>query len=480
VTATTRRSPDAAGTAVVVGAGPNGLTAAARLARAGWRVVVFERAATVGGSTRTAELLVPGVRHDLGAAVVPFAAASPAFAALGLDLPLAHPDVALAHPLDGGRAIALHREIDATAAQFGIRAGRYRRLAEPLVRRFDALVATALGPVLRVPRHPLVLARHGPLLLGPGTLLARLVGDAGAAALIAGLASHATVPADRPLTGGVALTLLASGHAVGWPVVTGGTQVIAERLAADVLAHGGEIVVDHEVRSLAELPAARITLLDVTPRQLRAIAPGVSPAYRRWRYGPGACKVDYVLSGPVPWEAEACRRAATVHLGGTAAEILRAEQAVAAGRLADRPYVLAVQPHVADPSRAQGGLVPLWTYSHVPNGCDLDASDGMERQLDRFAPGWRDLVVAKRVLTAAASETANPNLIGGDIAGGLMTVRQMLLGARPGRSPYATDLPGVYLCSSSTPPGAGAHGMCGWHAAGAALRTAGRPVASAP
>jgi phytoene dehydrogenase-like protein len=237
-----------------------------------------------------------------------------------------------------------------------------------------------------------------------------------------------------------------------------------------VRAEGGEVVVDHEVRALADLPDARVTLLDVTPRQFAALTPDASRAYRRWKYGPGVCKVDYVLSGPVPWTAEACGRAATVHLGGTAAEMLESERAVAHGRVHERPYAIVVQPQLADPPRGRSGELPLWAYCHVPNGSEIDASPQMEAQLDRFAPGWRDLVVAKHVVTAAASEATNPNLVGGDISGGLMTVRQMLFGPRPGRSPYATNVDGVYLCSSSTPPGAGVHGMSGWYAAGSALR----------
>lgn len=457
--------------AIVVGAGPNGLTAAARIARAGFRVVVYERAATVGGSTRTVELMTPGIVHDVGATVVPFTAASPAFAALGLDLPLRHPEIALAHPLDGGRAAIIDRSLAVTAEALHGDADRYRRIVGPLARNFDALADATLAPVTRQARHPLVAARFGPFALMPGTMLARLFSTDAAKAVLTGLASHATVPADRPLTAGVGLTLLAAAHAVGWPMVEGGSQVVAERLAALVQSEGGEIVVDHEVRSLTELPDARVVLLDVTPRQFAALAPGAARPYRRWKYGPGACKVDYVLSGPVPWTADACRRAATVHVGGTAAEILASEHTVARGGIPDRPYAIVVQPQVADPTRAHDGLVPLWAYSHVPNGADVDASSGIETQLDRFAPGWRDLVVAKHVVTAAASEATNPNLVGGDIAGGLMTIRQMLLGARPGRSPYATNLQGTYLCSSSTPPGAGLHGMCGWYAAGAALRT---------
>jgi len=457
--------------AIVVGAGPNGLTAAARIARAGFRVAVYERAPTVGGSTRTTSLMTPEVIHDVGATVVPFAAASPAFAALGLDLPLVFSGLALAHPLDGDRVAIVDRSIDVTADALGADGTRYRRLIGPFVRHFDAFADSTLAPAIRQARHPVLAARLGPLLVLPGTTLAHLFSTDEARALLIGLSSHATVPVNRPLTAGVGLTLLAAAHAVGWPMIQGGTQVLTEQLAALVRAEGGEIVVDREVTSLTGLPPARVMLLDVTPRQFADIAPGASRAYRRWKYGPGVCKVDYVLSGPVPWTAEACRRAATVHLGGTAPEMLESEREVARGRVHERPYTIVVQPQLADPTRGPANGIPLWAYCHVPNGSASDVSPNIETQLDRFAPGWRDLVVAKHVVTAAASEATNPNLVGGDISGGLMTVRQMLLGARPGRSPYATNVRGVYLCSSSTPPGAGAHGMSGWYAAGSALRT---------
>ena len=456
--------------AIVVGAGQNGLTAAARIARAGYSVVVYERGPTIGGSTRTISMMKPDVVHDVGATVVPFAAASPAFAALGLDLPFVVSGLALAHPLDGGRAAIVDRSLDVTADALGADGPRYRRLIGPLVKHFDAFADATLAPVIRQALHPVLAARFGPLLILPGATLAKIFSTEEARALLIGLSSHATVPVSRPLTAGVGLTLLAAAHAVGWPMIEGGTQVLAEQLAAVVRAEGGEIVVDREVRSIDELPKARVTLFDVTPRQLAEMVPGASRAYRRWKYGPGVCKVDYVLSGPVPWTAEACHRAATVHLGGTAPEIVESEHAVARGRIHERPYTLVVQPQLADPTRGASGEIPLWAYCHVPNGSHVDASPNMESQFDRFAPGWRDLIVAKKVLTAAESEAINPNLVGGDISGGLMTVRQMLFGARPGRSPYATNVRGVYLCSSSTPPGAGAHGMSGWYAAGSALR----------
>ena len=456
--------------AVVVGAGVNGLTAAARLARAGRRVLVIERADEVGGNARTADMLVPGVRHDLAAAIVPFAAASPAFAALGLPIRFEHAPVVLAHPFDDGTAATVWRDLDATAVGLGVDGERYRRVLGPFVRRFEALAVDVLASQLKVPRHPLLLARFGPFAIAPATMLARAMKTASAKALLSGLGAHANVPPDAALTGGVGLTLLIAAHAVGWPVVKGGTSGVPLALAQLVRDAGGEIELGREVRSLAELPSASSTFFDVTPRQLVAIAPEIAPRpYRRWRYGPGACKVDYVLSGPMPWTAPACHDSATVHVGGTAAEVLVSEREIAAGRMPDRPFLLVAQPHVADPTRVVDGLRPLWTYCHAPNGSAVDASPAIERQLDRFAPDWRDLVVAKRVLTARDSEATNPNLVGGDIAGGLMTVRQLMLGPRAGRSPYRTERPDVFLCSSSCPPGAGIHGMAGWHAAGIAL-----------
>ena len=460
--------------AVVVGAGVNGLTAAARLVAAGRRVLVIEASETVGGSARSADLLVPGVRHDVGAAVLPLGIASPAFRSLGLPLRWAHSPVVFAHPLDGGHAVSVLADLELTAAALGSDAASYRRLVARFARHFDALAEDVLGPQFKLPRHPVLLARFGARATFPATRLERVLRTPAAQALLAGLAAHATVPANRALTGGVALLLLAASHAGGWPVAQGGTQHVPDSLAAFVRQHGGDIELGRTVRRMADLPRTAAALFDVTPRQLAALAPGVLPAYRRWRYGPGACKVDYVLSGPLPWTAPGCRAAATVHVGGTAAEILSAELEVAAGRMPLRPFVLVAQPQVADPTRAVRAptgseRLPLWAYCHVPNGSDFDASPAIERQLDRFAPGWRDLIIAKRVLTARASEGFNPNLVGGDIAGGLLTIRQFLGGPRPGRSPYRTNLPGISICSSSCPPGAGVHGMAGWHAAGELL-----------
>lgn len=456
--------------AVVVGAGVNGLTAAARLTRAGHRVLVVESAPNVGGSASTAELLVPGVRHDLGAAVVPFAAASPAFRELQLQLPFRFGSVEFAHPFHDGHAADVVRSIDATAVGFGRDGDAYRRLVGRFTAHFESLVADAMAPQLKVPAHPLVMARFGPMALQSASHLGRRFADPQGKALLAGLGAHATVAPDHLLTGGIALMLLVAAHAVGWPVVEGGTQTVAEALADVVRTGGGEVRLQQRVAALAELPQSPIVMLDVTPGQFARLEPNAASAFDRWKYGPGACKVDYVLSGPVPWTAEACRNTATVHVGGTAAEIIDAERDVSAGRHPAHPFVIVTQPAVVDPGRVSNGQVPLWAYCHVPNGSTIDASATIESQIDRFAPGWRDLVVAKRVLTAQASETVNPNRVGGDLAGGLMSVMQVLLGPRPGRSPYRTNRRGVYLCSSSLPPGAGVHGMAGWHAAGVAMR----------
>jgi phytoene dehydrogenase-like protein len=455
--------------AIVVGAGVNGLTAAARLTRAGRRVLVVEAASSIGGSAATAELLVPGVRHDIGAAVVPFAAASPAFRELRLDLPLRFGSVEFAHPLPSGRTVQVVRSLDDTAAQFGSDERSYRTLLQRFVGRFDALVDDAMAPQLKIPAHPLLMARFGPQALRSAKSLGRGFDGAEGQALLAGLGAHATVPPDRVLTGGIGLLLLAAAHAVGWPVVEGGTQTVSEALARVVIEGGGEVRLDAMVTRLDDLPAARPVLFDVTPGQFAAIVPEGAAAFRRWRYGPGACKVDYVLSGAMPWTDPACRATPTLHLGGDAGAIIAAEREVAAGRYPDSPFVIVTQPHIADPSRQVDGRLPLWAYCHVPNGSTVDVSASVEAQIDRYAPGWRDLIVAKRVVTAEASERLNRNRVGGDLAGGAMSFRQVVFGPRPGRSPYRTNVRGVYLCSSALPPGAGVHGMSGWHAAGAAL-----------
>ena len=467
--------------AVIVGSGPNGLTAAARLATAGAKVLVLERDEQLGGGTRSAELLVPGVVHDVCSAVHPFGIASPAFHALGLEdhgLRWAHPPVALAHPLTDGDAVLLHRSLDQTADGLDGDADAYRRLMSPLLDRWDDLLPDLLGPVLGVPGHPLVLARFGMAGGLPITVLARRFHTPRARALLAGLAAHSIQPLTSPLTGALGLSLALAAHASGWPFAEGGSQAIADALGKVVESNGGELETGHEVTSLDELPRAAVTLLDVSPRQVVAMAGGrldgwAGRSYRRFRYGPGACKVDYVLNGPMPWTAEAARQAGTLHLGGDLAELVASERAPSRGQIPERPFVLVTQPTVADTTRAPAGTHVLWAYCHVPQGSPFDASARIETQLDRFAPGWRDLIVAREVRRAVDLAAYNPNYIGGDIVGGAMTPRQIVGRPRLGLRPYDTPLPGVLLCSASTPPGGAVHGMCGWHAAGRALRMLG-------
>ena len=466
--------------AVVVGAGPNGLAAAIELARAGRSVLVLERAGVVGGGTRTAELTLPGFRHDVCSAIHPLAAGSPFLRSLALHrfgLELLEPPVQAAHPLDDGSAVAVHRSVDQTAAGLGIDAAAYASLIGPLAREWDALAEIVLGPP-RLPRHPALAARFGLSGLQPADVLARRVfGGERARALLAGMAAHSIQPLSAPGTAAFGLVLLALAHATGWPVARGGSAAIASALRACLEALGGERETGREVRSLRDLPPARAVLFDLTPRQLLSICgPGDLPSsYRRalarFRYGPGAFKLDYALSGPVPWQAAECRAAGTVHLGGTLAEISASEAAVAAGRHPERPYVLVAQPAVIDPSRAPGGGHTLWAYCHVPNGSSADMTAAIEAQIERFAPGFADLVLARAARGPAQLEADNPNYVGGDINAGAATLRQTL--ARPvvRLNPYATPNRALFVCSASTPPGGGVHGMCGYHAARAALRT---------
>jgi phytoene dehydrogenase-like protein len=464
--------------AIVVGAGPNGLAAAIALARAGRSVRVIERAETVGGGARTSEMTGPGYLHDVCSAIHPMVLGSPFLAELPLaehGLEMINPPAPLAHPFDDGTAAMLERSVDDTAAGLGPDCQAYRGLFAPLVRDTGRLMPQLLGPP-RPPRHPLALARFGLSALRSATAVARArFAGREARALFAGAAAHSMLPLDVPATAAFGLVLTMLGHAVGWPLPRSGSQRIADAMASYLSELGGEITTGEEVRSLDQLPAARAVLLDLTPRQLVAVAGDRLPAsYRRrlerYRYGPGVCKVDFALDGPIPWRAEACGRAATVHLGDTLDEIAAAERAVASDRHPERPFVILAQQSLFDPTRAPAGAHTAWAYCHVPNGSPRDASPEIEAQIERFAPGFGDRVTARHVLTAPELESYNPNYVGGDINGGAQDLRQLFTRPVPRLIPYTTPARGLYICSSATPPGGGVHGMCGYLAAQVALR----------
>lgn len=464
--------------AVVVGAGPNGLAAALTLAEAGRSVRVFEAASEPGGGCRTAELTLPGHLHDVCSAVQGMTEVSPFLRVLdlaALGARTRRPEIAFAQPLDGGRAALAYADVDRTADGLGRDGSAWKALFGPLVDHAPQMFAEVLGDLRHVPRHPLTLARFGLPGLVPVSALARTVfRDAPARALFAGVGAHSMRRLSAPLTSAFALVLGTSAHAGGWPVIEGGSGRLTDALVTRLGQLGVDIVCDTPITALAQLPRARATVLDLTPKQLLAIGGAALPAaYRRalarFRYGGGVFKVDYALSGPVPWTNEAVGRAGTVHLGGTLAEVEASEAAVEAGRHSDAPYVLVVQSSVADPSRAPAGKGVLWAYCHVPNGSTLDRTAAIEGQLERFAPGFRDVVAARATRTAAEYETYDNNYVGGDINAGRSGLFQSLLGPVPRWSRYRTALPGVYLCSSSTAPGGGVHGMCGVNAAREAL-----------
>jgi phytoene dehydrogenase-like protein len=463
--------------AVVVGAGPNGLAAAITLARAGLAVEVFERAATPGGGCRTEELTLPGFRHDVCSAVHPLAVASPFLATIDLaarGVELLYPKVAFAHPLGGGRAAALRPEVSETAAGLAQDAKSYRRLMQPLVKDADVIVRQVLAPLRSLPAHPVAMARYGLPGLLPVTTLASRFATEQAKALFAGAAAHSMLALNSPLTGGFALLFAMLGHSVGWPVARGGSDAITAALLAELESLGGRVRTNQEVSDLAELPKARAVLLDLSPRQLRDLAgdrlpPARARQLRRFRYNPGVCKVDWALAGPVPWQAQACRETVTVHVGGTLAEVASSEAEVIKGQHPERPFCLVVQPGVVDGTRAPDAKQTLYAYCHTPAGSTLNVADRIEQQIERFAPGFRDLILARSVLTAADLERYNPNYVGGDINGGASTLRQTLFRPTVRWNSYRTGVPGLYLCSSSTPPGGGVHGLCGYWAAKTAL-----------
>jgi phytoene dehydrogenase-like protein len=463
--------------AIVVGSGPNGLAAAVTLADAGLRVHVYEGAAVPGGGARTEELTLPGFHHDVCSAAHPLALASPFFRRFDLSahgVRLLEPKVQYAHPLDGGRAGFAVRSVAETADALGADGAAYRRWCGSTVRHTDEVIDIALSALRMPPRHPFRVVGFGVNALRSASLMARNFKTDEARGLLAGVAAHSMQRLSRPPSGAVGLMLGSLGHTVGWPIVEGGSSGIVTAMVDAIKAAGGDVITDTWVKSLDELPPARARLLDITPRSFLQLAgdrlsPGYRRALSRFRYGPGVCKVDFALSCPVPWTAEPCRRAGTLHLGGTFEEIAGSEDDVALGRHPERPYVLVVQAGVVDPSRAPEGQHTLWAYCHVPSGSTVDMSERIEAQIERFAPGFRDLILAKAVLTAAQEELQNPNYPGGDIAAGAQTMWQTF--ARPALrwNPYRTGIAGTYLCSSSTPPGPGVHGRCGELAAQTAL-----------
>jgi phytoene dehydrogenase-like protein len=465
--------------AIVVGSGPNGLAAAISLARAGVSVRVLEAADVVGGGMRTEELTLPGYAHDVCSAIHPLGIASPFFRTVPLTELGVHwveSPAALAHPFDDGTAALLERSVEATGATLAPDARRYARIFEPLARNCGALVPDILAP-LGKPSHPLAFARFGLRAGLPAASLAKLAfRGPRARGLFAGMSAHSLLPLTQPATAAFGLMLGMLGHAVGWPFPRGGSQKLADALAAHLRSLGGEIETGHRVESLAKLGDQKVILLDVTPRQLVAMSGDRFPSrYRRrlekFRYGPGVFKVDWALDGPIPWTAEECTRAATVHLGGTLEEIAASEREPWRGSVSEKPYVLLAQQSLFDPSRAPEGKQTAWAYCHVPNGSTLDMTERIEAQVERFAPGFRDRIIARSTLGPAQLEAHNANLVGGDINGGAADLRQLFTRPVARRSAYTTPLPNVFICSASTPPGGGVHGMCGVHAARAALRT---------
>jgi phytoene dehydrogenase-like protein len=459
-----------------VGSGPNGLAAAIVLAQAGRGVTLYEASDTPGGGMRTGELTLPGFHHDLCSAIHPLGFASPFFRGLNLDahgVRWIHPEAPLAHPLDDGSAIVLERSLSETAATLGPDEATYRRLLGPLVDGWDELADDLLAPI-GIPRHPVRFSRFGLVGLRSARSLAGSFEGIRARALLAGLAGHSVIPLEMRSSAAIGLVLASLGHVVGWPFPEGGSQRLADGLISVLRSLGGEIVTERPVEALEDLPEGAIKLFSVTPRQLLEIAGDeLPPRYRRrltrYRYGPGVFKLDWALSDPIPWTAADCSRAGTVHVGGTFEEIAEAERDAWEGRVPERPFVLLAQQSLFDRTRAPEGKHTGWAYCHVPHGSDQEMTERIESQVERFAPGFRDCILARSVLGPAGLAALNANHIGGDIAGGANTLAQTLTRPFPRRDPYSTPIPGVYLCSSSTPPGGGVHGMCGYHAARSAL-----------
>lgn len=461
--------------ACVVGSGPNGLSAAIVLAQAGLQVEVLEAQPTAGGAVRSMELTLPGFIHDFGSAVYPLGAGSPFFSTLPLHehgLEWIHSPAPLAHPLDDDTAVILERDLNAAAAALAPDTQAWRSLLESLVKHWDVLAPELLRPVLQIPKHPFLLARFGMNALLSAKVIAKRFKSERTRALFAGLAAHSFLALDEPLSSAFGILMAAPAHAVGWPIARGGSQLISDALCAYLVKLGGKVTTSSRVESLDPLSNYDLILCDISPRQLSAIASRqLSDPYKRqlkkFRYGPGVFKADYALNAPIPWKATECARAATVHLGGTFEEIAEAEKAVRNGQHPQRPFVLLAQPSLFDPSRAPAGKHTAWAYCHVPNGSTFDMLPRLEAQIERFAPGFRNTVLARHILSPASLERMDANLLGGDISGGIIDLRQMLF--RPTASLYGTSAPNIVLCSASTPPGGGVHGMCGYHAAKAAL-----------
>ncbi|MBE5441129.1 phytoene desaturase family protein [Mycobacteroides abscessus] len=465
-------------TAVIVGGGPNGLTAAILLAQQGVHVTVLEAADSVGGGVRSGAATGPGLIHDYCSAIHPMAVGSPVLAGLDLEkhgLQWLWPEVDCAHPLDDGSCGVLYRDVAATANGLGRDGRRWRVLFERPARNFDLLTADIMGPLLRIPRHPLALTRFGVPTVLPAAATAQLFRTRQARALFGGIAAHAFRPLHYPMTSAIGLGIITAGHRHGWPVAAGGSQSITDALSSLLAQFGGRIETGVHVTSFTQLPTADVTLFDLSPTQVADILrdhlpTSVARGLSRFRYGPGAFKVDFAIEDGVPWTNPDAGRAGTVHLGGTFAEVASTERAVHAGRMPERPFVLVGQQYLADPGRSNGNIHPLWTYAHVPHGFTGDATQALIDQIERFAPGFRDRIVATAVRSTTDMTVYNPNYVGGDIVTGAKDIRQLVFGPRTTAHPYRLGIPGMYICSAATPPGPGAHGMCGAHAAAEALR----------
>lgn len=463
--------------AIIVGSGPNGLAAAIRLALEGLKVKVFEASATVGGGMRTAELMQPGVHHDICSAIHPMAASSPFLKQLPLSdfgLEWIQPQYPVAHPLDNGKAVVMQRSLEATANDLGIDSASYKNLMQPIAENWDALTNDFLGP-LTIPKHPFLMARFGLNAIQPAQRLQKKFETEEAKALFAGLAAHSILPLDAPVTAAIGLVLGAAGHSVGWPLPKGGSQSIANAMTRYLQSLGGEVETDFEVTSIDQLPSHQCILFDLTPRQLIEIAGDRLPEWyvnrlKKFRYGSGVFKIDYILKEPVPWSDPRCQKAGTVHLGGTFGEIAAAEKLLDENKHDDKPYVLVAQQSMFDESRTPDDRHTLWAYCHVPSGSTRDMTEEIDNQIERFAPGFRDVVEERQTMNTSQFEEYNANYFGGDINGGRQDIWQLFTRPIHLINPYATPADGVYLCSSSTPPGGGVHGMCGYHAAMLALR----------